>query len=260
MSADDPDTQAGAANDETEVIGDASAADRADAQPDHAWSDEGDDADDAERHESHPWSVVTGQAAALVSVGAAVAAITVLAGWFMLHNDRPTSPPVAGPTFTSSIVAAPVSPPAPAPTTTTAPPAPDPLYALPACYGKYEITMEPEATPLFCRHHFYEDLKWTKWTASGADATGLQQLQNCNPGCAQGEVFRNQVELHFTGAAAPSPESGCPAGLRYYTQLIAAYPSGPAPDLGVPSTEITPTRYNGMPALRWNNLQPWCLP
>jgi hypothetical protein len=118
--------------------------------------------------------------------------------------------------------------------------------------------VEPASPNLFCRQHFYEDLKWTKWSASGADGTGIQQLQNCEPDCAQGEVFRNPVEVHFTGAAEAPPESRCPVGLRYYTQLIAAYPSGQAPDLGLGST-ITPTRYNGMPALRWNNLQPYCL-
>jgi len=52
--------------------------------------------------------------------------------------------------------------------------------------------------------------------------------------------------------------SNCPTDLRYYAQLIAAYPSGPAPDVGA-SVNVTPTRYNGMPALRWNNLQPYCL-
>jgi hypothetical protein len=40
--------------------------------------------------------------------------------------------------------------------------------------------------------------------------------------------------------------------------LIAAYPSGPLPDLDY-GTMITPTRYNGMPAFRWNNLTPYCL-
>lgn len=72
-------------------------------------------------------------------------------------------------------------------------------------------------------------------------------------------MFRNPVELHFTGAAPPPEDSNCPTGLRFYTQLIAAYPSGSAPDIGASVANVTPTRYNGMPALRWNNLKPYCL-
>jgi hypothetical protein len=56
-----------------------------------AWSDE-DAADDAES-ERQPWSVVTSHAAALVSVGAAVAAITVVAGWMIIHKERQALPP-----------------------------------------------------------------------------------------------------------------------------------------------------------------------
>jgi serine/threonine-protein kinase len=166
------------------------------------------------------------------------------------------APPATNSSSSPSVVAAPLPLP---PTTTTASPAPDASYALPACYDAQNlISVEPEAPNLFCRQHFYEDLQWTKWTSSGADGSGIQQLQNCDPNCASGEVFRNPVEVHFTGAAAPPADSHCPTGLRYYTQLIAAYPSGPAPDVGA-SVNVTPTRYNGMPALRWNNLQPDCL-
>ncbi|MGY4646266.1 serine/threonine-protein kinase [Mycobacterium sp. URHB0021] len=166
------------------------------------------------------------------------------------------SPPAVTSSSSPSVATAPLPPPA---STTTTPPAPDTSYALPACYDAQNlITVEPETPNLFCRQHFYEDLKWTKWTSSSADGSGIQQLQNCDPNCASGEVFRNPVEVHFTGAAAPPANSNCPTGLRYYTQLIAAYPSGPAPDVGA-SVNVTPTRYNGMPALRWNNLQPYCL-
>ena len=117
MSAEEPETEAGAANDATEagaandateVIDDGS---QAETQFGEAWSDEDDAADDAES-ESQPWSVVTGHAAALVSVGVAVAAITVVVGWMMLHKDRP-APSTAAEKNTS-----PAAAPAPPPTVT----------------------------------------------------------------------------------------------------------------------------------------------
>jgi hypothetical protein len=99
MSAEEPETEAGAANDATEVVDDDFstrlrnvAGSQAETQFGEAWSDEDDAANDAES-QSHPWSVVTGHAAALVSVGAAVAAITVVVGWMMLHKDRPAASP-----------------------------------------------------------------------------------------------------------------------------------------------------------------------
>ena len=61
-----------------------------------------------------PWSVVTGHAAALVSVGAAVAAVIAVLGWIVLHKDRPAPPPAAGKNTSSAAAPAP-PPPSPAP-------------------------------------------------------------------------------------------------------------------------------------------------
>jgi hypothetical protein len=65
MSAEEPETEAGTANDATEVVDDDFstrlrnvAGSQAETQFGEAWSDEDDAADDAES-ESHPWSVVT---------------------------------------------------------------------------------------------------------------------------------------------------------------------------------------------------------
>jgi serine/threonine-protein kinase len=215
----------------------------------------------ASRSSAVRWWLVVGSIAVVVVL--VVGALIVWRPWRSPEHGAASasSTPSAAQTATappasSSVVAA---PPLPPPPTSTTPP-PDPSYALPACYdARHLMTVEPEQPNLFCRQHWYEDLKWTKWTASGADATGIEQLQNCDPNCAQGEVFRNSVEVHFSAAAPPPPESNCPTGVRYYTQLIVAYPSGAAPDLGSSVARDTPTRYNGMPALRWNNLQPYCL-
>lgn len=107
MSAEEPKTAAGAANDPTEAFSTRSrnvAGSQAESQ--EAWSDEDDAADDAES-ESQPWSVVTGHAAALLSVGAAVAAVIAVLGWISpawlsrshpyvlspLKGSQPVTPP-----------------------------------------------------------------------------------------------------------------------------------------------------------------------
>ena len=103
---DQPATEAGAANAETEVVDDEGLREAAGGK---AWSDAVDDAGDDEP-ESHPWSVVTGQAAVLISVGAAVAAITVMVGWLVLHDDRPAPSPAAEKSTSSAAAPAPVPP------------------------------------------------------------------------------------------------------------------------------------------------------
>lgn len=124
MSGEDqPETEAGAANNPTEFIGD-DAGNRAEFQ--EAWSDEDNAAAEAES-ESQPWSVVTGHAAALISVGTALAAVVAVLGWIMLHKDRPAPAPAAGKSTSSEAVPAPASPPtvtvqAAPPTTATSTP------------------------------------------------------------------------------------------------------------------------------------------
>jgi hypothetical protein len=94
------------------------------------------------------------------------------------------------------------------------------------------------------------------WGAAGAEGTGIEQRQNCTPNCAQGEIFRNRVHVLFTGSTSPPPESECPTTFRYYTQLIVAYPDLTAIPSGV--SYGTDTRYNGMPAVRYNDLEMLC--
>jgi len=129
MSAEEPETEAGAANDATEVVDDdfstrLRSVGGGQAETQEAWSDDDDAADDVEP-EGQPWSVVTGHAAALLSVGAAVAAAIAVLGWMMLHKDRPAPSPAAG--KSTSPAAAPASPPPPTVTQTVSaapPPAP----------------------------------------------------------------------------------------------------------------------------------------
>jgi hypothetical protein len=134
----EPRTEAGAANDATEIVDDDVSASLRRAAGAQAWSEEGLAVDDtaaaelpavhADAPASQPWSAVTGQAAALVSVGAAVAALIAVLGWFLLHKDRPGPQAETGQS-TSTVTAlapppAPVAVPLPPVTVTVAPPAP----------------------------------------------------------------------------------------------------------------------------------------
>jgi hypothetical protein len=88
MDDEQPATREGAAADETEVV----AKDVETQLGGLAWSDDDVSVSEPERH---PWSVVTGQAAVLVSVGAAVATVTAVLGWMWVdgnHDPRPRAP------------------------------------------------------------------------------------------------------------------------------------------------------------------------
>ncbi|PJE05539.1 hypothetical protein [Mycobacterium sp.] len=92
MEEEQPNTEAGVANDETEIITDTAHAET----PQQAWSDTNqDDEDEFNEPRLHPWSVVTSQAAAFITAGAAIATVIAVLGWIMLHNDHPS--PVAPP-------------------------------------------------------------------------------------------------------------------------------------------------------------------
>ncbi len=159
----------------------------------------------------------------------------------------------AWPTTTvASTSSAPTStgPPSPVTTTkTTTSVEPAQPYALPGCYRGGEdvsLTERPTESPFACRHHFFEGLTWMSWGVTGAEGTGIEQRQNCNPNCAQGEIFRNRVQVVFTGYELAPPDSGCPTTFRYYSQLIVAYP-----DLA----EIPDGTFRSVHALCWHRHQ-----
>jgi hypothetical protein len=135
-----PDTKAGAANDETEIIADPPRAET----PLQAWSDAQDDAD--EETERHPWSAVTSQAAALITAGAAVATVVAVLGWIMLHKDRSTPAPPPPPVPSASPTAVAPPPTTAAPTqmvpspTQTAPTQSPVLGVAPSFGGRYQVT------------------------------------------------------------------------------------------------------------------------
>ncbi|WP_156750184.1 hypothetical protein [Mycobacterium sp. E2479] len=280
MSAEEPETaahdatEASASNDATGVIGDdfstrsRNVAGRAEPLG-KAWSDE-DDTDDHENDdaqpERHSWSVVTGHAAALISVGAAVAAITVVVGVVMFKKDHATPPPADNRTAPPGIATTQLSPTTsiaapPSARTATTPPESAPVShtALPACYDSASVAEKPSTAGLLCKGHWFENLTWSSWGPDAADGAGFEAVKGCTPSCAEGELTRNRVEVHFSGPASPPADSGCPADIGYYTQLIVAYPTSTPPQFatgyeGAPISE----KYNGIPSYRWNGLIPHC--
>jgi serine/threonine protein kinase, bacterial len=110
--------------------------------------------------------------------------------------------------------------------------------------------------------HSYENLTWTSWGPTAADGAGIEELQNCTPSCAAGQLWRNPVEVHFFVPEPPPPDSGCPNDTRFYTVLIVAYPRTPAPpqDATTWSRRDNPvsTQYNGTTAYQWYSLTPVC--
>jgi hypothetical protein len=218
MSAEEPETESGAANDATEIVADDFstrlrnvAGSQAETQSGEAWSDEDEDEDDADddaESQNQPWSVVTGHAAALLSVGAAVAAVIAVLGWIVLHKDRPAASPTAekntsagaAPALAqpSTVTIQATPPPAVPITTSTLDAVPAFHTALPACYQHHPVEEKPTTSSTACRMHWYENLSWTSWGPNAADGTGIEQLQNCTPVCASGQIWRNPVEVHFS--------------------------------------------------------------
>lgn len=149
----------------------------------------------------------------------------------------------------------------PAPSSTAAGPTPSQPYALPGCTRTGIPVEKPvSAYPTCNRQHWIEGLTWTEWGASGATATGTEQSQNCDPSCATGEMFRNRVSVRFTGGSPTPPDSGCPATVLFYSQMVVAYPDLAEVPFEFSSDYAVVTRYNGMPAIRYNSLDTNCRP
>jgi hypothetical protein len=177
-----------------------------------AWSDADDDADD-DGPESHPWSVVTGQAAVLISVGATVAAITVMVGWLMFHKDRPAPSPVP-PTSTAekntspTAAAAPITPPKssapeaapPAPTSQPPPPSTSTptVVAAPSLDGVYQLVSSGRITNLTPElYGFRFACQWTSNSVQACDATGV--LLN-SPDMAAGAPYGTPYTLRWANS------------------------------------------------------------
>jgi serine/threonine protein kinase, bacterial len=165
--------------------------------------------------------------------------------------------------FTSSASATPSSETA-SPTAAAPPPPPEPVVhtALPACYrGADKVEAKPTSSDTACRMHWFENLTWTSWTPTEADGAGTENLQNCTPDCASGEIWKLPVQVQFSDPQPPPTNSGCPADMQYYSNLLVVYQDkSPSSDAFMNPEVGEATRYNGMAAFHWWSLTPVCDP
>jgi hypothetical protein len=71
----------------------------------------------------------------------------------------------------------------------------------------------------------FTGLHWSTWNASMAAATGVQQVDNCEPNCAHGTWSHRTVDLIFWRSL---PVKGHP-GDRGFTQMTVLYPGASTP-------------------------------
>jgi hypothetical protein len=74
-----------------------------------------------------------------------------------------------------------------------------------------------------------QNLEWTAWSALGAHAKGIAEVNQCTPDCARGTEVREPVTIDLSGLRVTSN------GDRYFTHIafaIPGYHSGVLPTLG----------------------------
>jgi hypothetical protein len=133
-------------------------------------------------------------------------------------------------------------------------------YAMP---GYYILRLSPidEARPAGFnweyRFHFFRNLRWSSWGPDGAQGAGTEFVQtSCDPDCASGPSFTNPVQIRASNPQAPAPITGCPADVRYYTDVVIVYPTTAPPQFE--ARDLQWTSENGRPAAHYIAHQPFC--
>jgi len=131
--------------------------------------------------------------------------------------------------------------------------APANSFAIPGCYNRL---VQPAARPttlniLGCASVAValQDMSWSSWGPRGADGNGTAVFKVCEPNCALGYQLTDQVAVHAWNPQPPRNDSGCPAGLDVFADMILAFPKAVPP---ADVQKIT-TQYNGMPAVHYEN-------
>ena len=88
--------------------------------------------------------------------------------------------------------------------------------------------VEPSNYVLTCADNgsFLYYLTWSSWTAARATATGVHELNNCTPNCAEGKFQKYPAVITFW---RPEPLAGHP-GETYFTRITVRY-TGPRPPM-----------------------------
>ena len=98
--------------------------------------------------------------------------------------------------------------------------------------------LRPGKLTLSCAdgNDYLTGLSWASWTAGLASATGVQEVNDCNPYCAVGHFHGYPVDVVFWGGASLP---GHPGSQRY-TSVTVLYP-GARPNVGAHSAPATVT-------------------
>ena len=58
----------------------------------------------------------------------------------------------------------------------------------------------PEAITLTCGDGgmYVDQIDWSRWGTSGAWGTGVYNVNNCDPNCAEGSFLRERVKIHLS--------------------------------------------------------------
>jgi hypothetical protein len=70
-------------------------------------------------------------------------------------------------------------------------------------------------------------LSWTSWTSGQAVATGMHQLNNCTPNCAEGKFVSYPAVITFW---RPEPLAGHP-GQTHFTRITVRYTTAQRPPM-----------------------------
>jgi hypothetical protein len=146
------------------------------------------------------------------------------------------------------------------------PPAPgSTAYLIGACYDPSQPVQEQPTTIVYgCDNSsVMQDMTWTSWGADGATGTGIDNAVECQPNCAQGRRLSNPILVHAWNPLPPN-ESGCPAGVDFYTDYTVAYPEGVPPWVKPGTTWTDGVDYiylDGLPAVHFSKQKPFsCTP
>jgi len=85
------------------------------------------------------------------------------------------------------------------------------------------ITQRPEVATPFCADFGVAiwDIKWSTWSAEGAEGTGIYKANDCDPDCASGNIFEERVNLKMSGLYSD--------GSRYFLRYLTFRANGSLP-------------------------------
>lgn len=200
--------------------------------------------------------------ALLVGIGAALLALVLIGAVMWWRPWAPTpqttastttsAPPAAVPTGgPASSVATPAAVP---PAAQPPPPPPDPYtYALPGCYTDGDPPQERPTVQPFqtCADgsRRLEAMSWSSWGNAGAQGTGIFSFNVCEPNCAQGHRAQYGVDVSAFNPAPAGSNSGCPADVLFYSEMIVTFRGQPP----TPAEMPVDSSYLGKPAIRFTS-------